>query len=112
VHEVVIGDVAVGEGHEIHCILPDEILESLLGVDRNAVLVHRPRKPRWVKTGPHYGNLGCRERNNLVSSVVPEVHIEVVEIAAGRTHDNDLLDAVIAFGLVHLLHQLPVWWAQ
>ena len=44
VHDVLVADVAVGEDHLVNAALPDDPLEVVLGLDRDAVRIARRRR--------------------------------------------------------------------
>src|SRR3989304_4760643 len=89
VHDVEVGDVAVGEDDLVDAARPDQVLPALLREDGDAGGVERPGELRRVGAAGDVGDLRRREADDLVGGRVAEDDVEVVEIAAGGAQDED-----------------------
>jgi hypothetical protein len=89
VHDVLVADVAVGEHHGVGALVADHPLELLLGDDGDAGRVARAGQRRRVVTVGDPGDLRRGERHHPDRGVVAVDGVEIVEVAACRTHDHD-----------------------
>lgn len=87
-HEGVL-DVTVGEHDLVNFVMPADAAKIRLIEDWNAVGIELTRKRRWIPAAGNAGDLRCRECHDPVCRVIPIDDIEIVEIAAGRPHDDD-----------------------
>ena len=90
VHDVLVGDVAVGEVDLGDAVLPDQGVELLFGVDGDAVGVELAGQDGRVLPAVDVGDLGRGEGDDLEVRVVPEIGVEIVEIAPRGAHDDHL----------------------
>jgi hypothetical protein len=79
-----IGHVAVREHH-----LPDgealnDLRKVVLGIDRKAVGIERPRERRRVAPARDVRDLGGGEPHDVVPRILAVDHVEVVEVAMSR----------------------------
>ena len=98
-HDVFVGDVAVGEIDLGHAVLLDQGVELFLGEDGDAVGIELAGQDGRVFPAVDVGNLGGGEGDDLEIRIVAEVGVEVVEIAAGRAHDDDFFHKNFSFSL-------------
>ncbi len=89
VHHVLVRDVGVREDHVVHVQVDDQPPELVLLVDRDAAGVAVPREDGGVRSVIDVGDLGRGERDDVGLGVVPVDDVEVVEVAAGGSHDQD-----------------------
>ncbi len=97
VHDVFVGHIAVGEIDLGHVELADEGIELLLGVDGDAVGIELSGQDGRILAALDVGDLRSREGHNLEIRIVPEVGVEIVEIASGGAHDDDFFHAHDSF---------------
>ena len=88
-HDVFVRDVAVGEDHLVGAKPADERSEFLFRVDRNAFGIQRTRQEGRVHPSLQVGNLGGGECHYLILWTFPEINVEVMEVAAAGTEDDD-----------------------
>jgi hypothetical protein len=89
-----VGDVAVGEHHFVHAVLPTDRLELGLVDDGDALGIERTGQGRGVAAVGDTGDLGRGEGHHLGGGIVPIRDVEVVEVAAGGPHDDHSFDVV------------------
>ncbi len=89
VHDVLVRDVRVREDDLVHALAAHEVRELLLRQDRDPLRVARARQCGRVDAAVDVGDLGRRERDHLHVVAPPVDDVEVVEVAAGRTGDDD-----------------------
>jgi len=80
VHDVLVGDVAVAEDHDVHRELVNQPLEVRLGEDRDPPRIPRAREHRRIHPIRDVRDLGGRERDHLVGGVVAEERVEIVKV--------------------------------
>src|SRR3972149_5712915 len=73
---------------QVRLVRADEAGELLLRVDRDALRVEGPREGRGVPPALDARDLSRGEGDDLVLLVVPEVDVEVVEVAARGAEDD------------------------
>ena len=88
-HDVLVRDVAVAEHDQIGAFLLDQRQEFALRMDGNAIGIKLPCQFVRVRSSSDVGNLRSREGNDFVVRVATEEDVEVVEVAAGSSHDDD-----------------------
>ena len=88
-HEVYVGDVAIGKDHLVNGLFEDQLFEFLLRVDGNAIGVKGAAQRCRITTVLDARDLSRGERHDFVFGIVTEAKIEGVKISAGRTHDED-----------------------
>ena len=88
VHDVLVRHVGIGEDHQIDRQLANQLLDAVLLVDRDAVGVARPGELGRIAAVGDVGDLGGGEADDLERRIVAEADVEIVEVAAGRTHDQ------------------------
>jgi hypothetical protein len=89
VHDVLVRHVAVGEDDLLDAMRAAPGLELLLGNDGNAVGIEGAGERGRITTPGDAGDLCCGEGDHLDGGIVAIDHVEVVEVAAGRSHDHD-----------------------
>ncbi len=87
-HDMLVGDVRVGEDDLIDVSLRDQSGELVLGQDRNPVGISRPRERGRVGPVGDPGDLRRREGDDLDLGIVAIDDVEVVEVAAPGSHDQ------------------------
>ena len=97
VHDVLVGDVAVGEMDVVDLVGGDELVELGLGVDRDALGIELAGQGRGILAAFDVRDLGGGEGDDLVVGIVAEEGVEVVEVAPGGAHDDDLFHAALSF---------------
>ena len=90
VHQILVRHVGVREDHQLDALLLDELLELLLVIDRDALGVERAGELGRILASLDVRDLRRRERDHLVVLVLAVDAVEVVEIPAGRPHDENL----------------------
>ncbi len=90
VHDELVGDVAVGEDDAVDLLAREDLLELLLGDDRDPLGVERAGQLRRVAPILDAGDLRRRDGDDLHRGVVAIDDVEVVEVAPGGPHDHDL----------------------
>ena len=89
VHDVLVRDVRVCEDDLVHVLAAHEVGQLLLGKDRDPVRVAGAGQRSGVDASLDVRDLRRREGDHL-DLVAPPVHdVEVVEVAAGCTGDDD-----------------------
>ena len=89
VHDVLVRDVGVGEDDLVHVLAAHQVGQLLLGEDRDPVRVARARQRSRVDAAFDVRDLRRREGDHLHVVASPVDDVEVVEVAAGRTGDDD-----------------------
>ena len=97
VHDVGVGEVAVGEMDVVDLVVGDELVELGLGLDRDALGIELAGQDRGILAALDVRDLRRREGDDPVVGVVTEVGVEVVEVAPGGAHDDDLFHAALSF---------------
>ncbi len=90
VHDLLVRDVAVGEDDVIDRMGVDDRFQLSFRDDGNAVRIQGPRYLRGVPPSGDIGNLGGGKGDHAAARVIAIDHVEIMEIAAGRTHDHDV----------------------
>jgi len=89
VHDGLVGHVAVGEDDLIGPEVAHEPRQVGLGMDGDALGITRPRQLRRIAAALDVRDLGGGEGHHLGAGVVAEDRVEVVEVAARGSHDDD-----------------------
>ena len=90
VHDRFVRQVGIGEDDLVHSLALDQVGELVLGPDRDAVRVLRPGERGRVAAVVDAGDLSRREGDDLGARLLAEDRVEVMEVAASRSHDDDL----------------------
>src|SRR4249919_2560220 len=90
-HEVYVGDVAIGKDHLVNGLFEDQLFEFLLRVDGNAVRVKGAAQRCRITTVLDSRDLSGGERHDFVFGIVTEADIESMKISASRAHNHDAL---------------------
>ena len=88
VHHVLVRDVGVREDDFVHVVLVDQLLELVLGRDRDPVPVELASQLRRVDPPVDVRNLRRREDDDLVLLAAAVDEVEVVEVPTGRACDQ------------------------
>ena len=88
VHHVLVRDVGVGERHHVDPMGLDQLVQLLLGMDRDPVGIPRTGQLGGVAAPVDIRNLRGGEGDDLDVVAFLPVHVEVVEVAAGGPHDE------------------------
>jgi len=89
VHDIFVGNVAIGQDHLIGLVAANQFRELFFGVDGDALGIERAGQDGGVEAAFDIGNLGGGEGHDFVLRAVAVVGVEVVKVAAGRSHDDD-----------------------
>src|SRR5512144_1510886 len=89
VHDLLMADVAVAEGHPIRLEVPDDRLELLLGDDRDPFRIARPGELGRIAAARDARDLGGGERDDGALVVLTIEDVEIVEVPAGGPHHHD-----------------------
>ncbi|VTR70718.1 hypothetical protein DESC_830035 [Desulfosarcina cetonica] len=92
VHDLHVGHVTVGKGHQIDLFSPDQFHQLIVGNNRDALGIAAARQLGRIDPAVDIGNLGGGETDHFVAWVVAEVDIEIVKIPARGPHDDHFLD--------------------
>jgi hypothetical protein len=87
-HDVEVADVGVAEHHLVDVEVGDQVLEALLGEDRDPVGVAGAGQGGRIGAVVDVGDLGRGEGDHPGRRVAAEGAVEVVEVAAGGPHDE------------------------
>ncbi|MFC6987724.1 hypothetical protein ACFQJD_01365 [Haloplanus sp. GCM10025708] len=94
-HHVFVRDVGIGEHDRVHFFLVDGRLEVRFGADRDALWIALTGQLRGIAAVREFIELadvlraGVCERDDVEALVASKDGIEVVEVAARCTHDDD-----------------------
>jgi len=88
VHDVLVGEVAVGQHDLVDLVVADDRRQLLLRQDRDAVGVVAAGQRGWVGAAGDPGDLGGGEGDHPGLRVVAEDGVEVVEVAPAGAHDH------------------------
>ncbi len=88
-HHVLVRDVGVSEDHIVHVEVDDQARELVFLMDRDAVRIALPGEDRRIRAVVDVGDLRRGERDDLGLGIVSVDDVEVVEVAAGGSHDQD-----------------------
>jgi hypothetical protein len=89
VHDRGVVHIAVGEDDLVDLPLAADAAELCLIVDGDAVRIARTCQGRRITPAGDAGDLRGREGHDVVCWVVAEGDVEIVEVAAGGSHDED-----------------------
>ena len=70
-------------------MIPYKIGQAFLGKNGNSARIIASRQFGWIKPPFDIGDLGGGEGDDLIAGIVFEVHVEIVKIPAGGSHDDD-----------------------
>ena len=87
-HQVLMRNVAIGEHHHVDGVVLNEALEIFLLEYRNPLRIQASRKHGRVAPSGDVWDLGGSESNNLVVEVLTEKNVEIVEVSA-RSSENE-----------------------
>ena len=91
-HDLFMRDIAVRKDHLINRLVCNEGVQRFLRHNLDAVRIQRSCQSGRIRPPRDVGNLGGSESHNPVIGVGSKHYIEVVEVSAGRTHNDDLDD--------------------
>jgi hypothetical protein len=83
--------IAVPEYYDVHTHFLDQLSELTLGFNGNPVRIARPSKLCRVSSVIYVGDLGRRERYDLVIRIVTEMNVEIVKITSRGPKDENAL---------------------
>ncbi len=92
VHHLGMGHVGIGESHQIGLVFPDEVGQSRLFVNGNAVGISLPGQFRRIPAALDVRDLGGGKGDHPVAGIVAEIDVEIVEIPPRRAHDDGVFD--------------------
>ncbi|MEJ2220620.1 MAG: hypothetical protein P8X80_07380 [Desulfobacterales bacterium] len=70
----------------------DQIGKFVFGMNRNTIGVKLAGKLGRIETAGDIRNLSGGEGDNIVTLVIFEIDIKIMEIPTGRSHDDDFFD--------------------
>jgi hypothetical protein len=100
VHDLLVGEVAVGEDHFVDLEIADVLFEVLLVQDRNPLGVPFPGELGGVAAPGDIRDLGGGEGHDLILGASTVIGVEVVKVAPGGAQDQD----------TSKLHDMPLRW--
>src|SRR5208282_575204 len=90
-HEVLVGNIAIGKHYRINRVFSDQVFQIFLFEDRNALRIQAAGQFRRITTAGNVGNLSGSERNYLVVGIITKYDVEIVEVPAGGTQNQNSL---------------------
>src|SRR5208283_2290930 len=102
-HEVLVGNVAVGKDHFVNFVFGDQLFEILLFEDGNAFRVEVSGKFRRIAASGYVGNLSGGEGYYVIIRIISEADVEIVEVSAGGTKNQNSLHRYTSLKIVYLL---------
>src|SRR5687768_8501335 len=87
-----MGNIAVGKDDLVHGLRSNNGLQLFFRPDRDPVGIEVTCKFTRIRTSRNVGYLRSRKGHNSVAWVIAIDDVEVMEVAAGRSHDDHLLD--------------------
>ncbi len=97
VHDLAMGDVAVGENHLPDTMAGDQPRQLRFGENRNPLWVAAAGQFRRVEATGNIGDLRGGKSHHPDGGIVPIENIEIVKVAAGRAHDDERLHGSLLF---------------
>jgi hypothetical protein len=79
--------VAVGEDHDIHCLLADDLFHAFFFYDWNSLGIKLARQRGRISLIRNIGDLGGGESYDLVFGVVAKDNVKVMEVPAGGSEN-------------------------
>src|SRR2546425_13052650 len=89
VSDVRVVDIGVCEDARLRTEPLDEPRELFFGKDRDSFGIQVAREGRWILPSLDPGNLRGGERDDAVRGIVPEIDVEIMEVAARGAEDDD-----------------------
>ena len=89
VHHVLVRDVRVREHDLVDLVLADQLLESRLRKNGNALRIQRSGKRGRINAAVDVRDLRCGEGDDVVLGTLPVHDVEVVEVSARSADDQD-----------------------
>src|SRR5208282_501580 len=102
-HEVLVGDIAVGKDHRLNLVFGDQFFEILLFEDGNALGIKMTGKFRRITAAGYVGNLSGGEGYYVIIRIISEPDVEIVEVSAGSTKNQNSLHRYTSLKIVYLL---------
>ena len=85
-HQVLVGDIAVGEHHRIHPFVDNQFFQVLLFKNRYPLrILQTACQLRRVSAVCNVGDLRGGEGNYLVVGIVAKNYVEIMKVPASRT---------------------------
>jgi hypothetical protein len=84
-HDIGVGDVAIGKDHHLNSLLRDKALHLLFVSDGYALRIEPASQFGRVAPAGNVGDLGSGEGHNLKLGVMAENDVKVMKVAACRT---------------------------
>ena len=116
VHHVLVRHVRVREDDLVDLVLADQVAQLGLGLDRDPVRIELTREERGIDATRDVRDLRRGERDDLVFLAPAVDDVEVVEVAPGRTRDQNPLSphvyAVCTLLIGHRKLELRRWLAS
>src|SRR5512140_2777625 len=99
VHDVLVGQVAVGEVDVVDLVCGDESLHLGLGLDGDALGIELAGEDRGILAAGDVRDLRGRDSDHPIVGIVTEIGVEIVEVAPRGAEDQDLFHARSPFSL-------------
>lgn len=91
-HHQFMGNIAVGKDDLVHGLRSDNGLQLVFRPNRDPVGIELTCEFTRIRTSRNVGYLCSGKGHNSVVLVIPKDDVEVMEVAAGRSHDDHILD--------------------
>ncbi len=108
-HEVLVGNIAVGKNDRVNGMLDDQLLQVFLFEDGNAFGIGRPGQFWRVTAVGNVGNLCGGECDYLIAGVVSKYYIEIMEVSACGPKNQELSHDHAPIGDPRLTSYLRLW---
>src|SRR5208282_4126487 len=102
-HEVLVGNIAVGKDHCVNFVFGDQLFEILLFEDGNTFGIEMSGKFRRITASGDVGNLSGGEGDYVIIRIVAKPNVEIVEVSAGGTKNQNSLHRYTSLKIVYLL---------
>ena len=99
VHQVRIGDIAVGEHHSIDIFFGDDLLQIFFLKDGNAFWIEASGEFGWVVTARNIGDLSSGEGHHVIVKILAEYNIKVVKVAACGSKDKNSFHSIPQYAI-------------
>jgi hypothetical protein len=83
-----MGHVAVGEHDLVDLLFAADLFQPAILQDWDALRIGRAGQGRWIAAAGDARNLCRGKGDDLISRIVAQDHVEVVEVPASRSHDE------------------------
>jgi len=81
-HQILMGNVAVGENDNVHTVIRNQTFEIFLFENRDPIGVQAPGQGRGITAPRDIRDLSGGKSNHLVVEILTKNNVEVVKVAA------------------------------